>query len=425
MNNALLYIAACATLYAFYKALPGRLSFFALNRVYLLTLPLFSVVAVFVLPDLFRNPFSQNIIAWQLPTLELEGNSVGKETSPGFWLFRPIGIYLAGVALSLLYHLYGFSRLGLLLRRSSPGRFRGMKIYYSTEISGAFCFAGKIVVPAGLRRHEDLAWIVAHEDLHRRKGHSVDHILFALLQIFTWFNPLQPLLKKELKLIHEYDVDDAISASYNPEDYAHTLLRSTLGGAVDLPVRQLSSALFINPSLLKRRIKMMYSRKTPIWQRISYLGAIPIMALIMAVACSKNDDSASPENENSKALQLNEVEQFPLADNCDAENAQECFQKTVFEHVQNNFAYPEELKELGMEGKVYVEFVINENGHVSQTRIVRGLTAETPEEEKAVAVADDYVVELVQSMPRFEEPAKLEGKAVAIKMTLPIQFKLS
>jgi len=68
---------------------------------------------------------------------------------------------------------------------------------------------------------------------------------------------------------------------------------------------------------------------------------------------------------------------------------------------------------MGVEGKVFVEFVINRDGTLVDVRVVRGIGAG----------CDEEAVRVVQSSPPWK-PGKQRGKPVRQKYTLPIQFKL-
>jgi periplasmic protein TonB len=80
--------------------------------------------------------------------------------------------------------------------------------------------------------------------------------------------------------------------------------------------------------------------------------------------------------------------------------------------LQSEIRYPEIAKKAGVEGRVIVQFVVNEQGIVENPVVVRGIGAGCDEEAiKAVRQA------------RFT-PGKQRGKAVKVKMSLPVTFKL-
>lgn len=82
------------------------------------------------------------------------------------------------------------------------------------------------------------------------------------------------------------------------------------------------------------------------------------------------------------------------------------------ESLQRSITYPEIAKKAGVEGKVFVQFVVDEQGNVQDPVVTRGIGAGCDEEAlKAVRQA------------KFT-PGKQRGKAVRVKMSLPITFRL-
>lgn len=84
-----------------------------------------------------------------------------------------------------------------------------------------------------------------------------------------------------------------------------------------------------------------------------------------------------------------------------------------YKYVGSKLKYPSQATRMGVEGKVFVEFVINRDGTIVDVRVVRGIGAG----------CDEEAVRVVQSSPPWN-PGKQRGKPVRQKYTLPIQFKL-
>jgi protein TonB len=80
--------------------------------------------------------------------------------------------------------------------------------------------------------------------------------------------------------------------------------------------------------------------------------------------------------------------------------------------LQKKIKYPEIAKKAGVEGRVFVQFIVDEQGNVTNPEVVRGIGAGCDEEAlRALRTA------------KFT-PGKQRGKAVRVKMSLPITFKL-
>lgn len=81
--------------------------------------------------------------------------------------------------------------------------------------------------------------------------------------------------------------------------------------------------------------------------------------------------------------------------------------------LQKSITYPEIAKKAGVEGRVIVQFVVDETGRVIEPVVVRGVGAGC-DEEAVRAVSEAHFT-----------PGKQRGKPVRVKMSLPITFKLS
>jgi periplasmic protein TonB len=82
--------------------------------------------------------------------------------------------------------------------------------------------------------------------------------------------------------------------------------------------------------------------------------------------------------------------------------------------LQKNLRYPRPASNAGVSGKVYVQFVVGQDGAISKVDILKGLGFGCDEEAERV----------IKLMPRWSA-GKQSGRAVAVKFTLPISFQLS
>ncbi len=86
----------------------------------------------------------------------------------------------------------------------------------------------------------------------------------------------------------------------------------------------------------------------------------------------------------------------------------------MFQWIAKNIKYPDIAKENGIQGKVFVQFVIGKDGKVTDVTIVRGVDPSL----------DKEALRVIQSMPPWK-PGKQRGKPVRVSFQLPINFKLS
>ena len=86
----------------------------------------------------------------------------------------------------------------------------------------------------------------------------------------------------------------------------------------------------------------------------------------------------------------------------------------VSKWIAKNVKYPVLAMENGIQGKVFIQFVIERDGSITDVKVARGVDASL----------DKEAVRVVQSMPKWK-PGKQRGKPVRVAYTLPINFQLS
>ncbi len=86
---------------------------------------------------------------------------------------------------------------------------------------------------------------------------------------------------------------------------------------------------------------------------------------------------------------------------------------TFYEYVNSNLTYPSQALRMGIQGRVFVQFVIEKDGSISQVEVIRGIDSSCNQE----------AIRVVSGAPAWQ-PGKQRGKPVRVKMVLPISFKL-
>ena len=82
-------------------------------------------------------------------------------------------------------------------------------------------------------------------------------------------------------------------------------------------------------------------------------------------------------------------------------------------YLQKNIEYPQMALESGIEGTVFVTFVVEPDGSVTDVRILRGIGGG----------CDEEALRVVRNMPKWK-PGKQRGKSVRVQFNMPIRFKL-
>ena len=89
-------------------------------------------------------------------------------------------------------------------------------------------------------------------------------------------------------------------------------------------------------------------------------------------------------------------------------------QQALFKYLSENVKYPVIAQENGIQGRVICQFVVNKDGSIVDVEVVRS---------GGDASLDKEAIRVIKSMPKWK-PGKQRGKAVRVKYTVPVNFKL-
>lgn len=85
-----------------------------------------------------------------------------------------------------------------------------------------------------------------------------------------------------------------------------------------------------------------------------------------------------------------------------------------YSYIQSNLKYPIQARRMGIEGRVFISFVVEKNGSITDVKILKGIGAG----------CDEEAVRIIANSPSWT-PARQRGKAVRQRMTFPLNFTLS
>lgn len=129
-----------------------------------------------------------------------------------------------------------------------------------------------------------------------------------------------------------------------------------------------------------------------------------------------------PEEDASESSSPPEPIVYMIADNmprfagCEDEDdraARTCTRDKTIAFIQAELIYPEEAKEARIEGDVHADFIIDEEGNITDPKIVKGLSP----------ACDEEVIRVLNAMPQWI-PGEQAGKPVKVKQMLPFRFRL-
>jgi protein TonB len=88
--------------------------------------------------------------------------------------------------------------------------------------------------------------------------------------------------------------------------------------------------------------------------------------------------------------------------------------RAFYDYVANNLKYPAEARRSNIEGRVFIEFVVEKDGSLTDIKILKGIGGG----------CDQEAIRIIQNAPKWI-PGKQRGRPVRVKMILPIYFKLA
>ncbi|GAB2585546.1 M56 family metallopeptidase [Spirosoma areae] len=394
--------------YGCYGLLLRRNTFFGLNRAYLLTSVMLSLLLPFVeLPD--RATKSLPVGSITLPTFVVgtapQTPTDGLTTTQWILLLYGIGVVLMLVRLGL--NLWAVHKL--IQRGTSERNVNYTLIRLPDDRAPSFSFGRCLVLNQTDGRTEPDA-LIRHEEAHIRQGHTADVLFLEIAQAIFWFNPVLIFYKRAVQEVHEFLADRAVcSRASTPPAYVHQLVAYALNVT---PAELITP--FVSKSTLKQRIVMLQKPQTHRRALLRYALALPLATLL--VMCTQPDrDQPQSEAGQARLATPNRVVkvQGKIYDAVEESPQFPGGIEKLYEYLSKNLKYPEAAQKVKAEGRVMVRFVLTKEGDITNVQILKGIGYG----------ADEEAARVVSQMPRWT-PAKQDGKAVNVQYHLPINFQL-
>ena len=212
-----------------------------------------------------------------------------------------------------------------------------------------------------------------------------------IICIANWFNPFVWLIKQLILENHEYIADQQVIRKYKISGYLELLIQQSLKGAF-------SFTNYFSCSNLKKRTIMLTKKQSHKFQMINYIPAFLLAGMLFYLFSCKNM-CEEPESPELQVFQI--VENMPQ------------FSGDLSKWATQNIKYPSKAIEAGIEGKVYVNFIIDSTGRVGHAEIQRSTQS----------LLNAEALKGIEAMPDWI-PGKQRGKAVRVIYTLPVTFSL-
>jgi len=266
-----------ALLYSCFFLLLSKETFHRFNRFMLVGIMLVSLITPLLhftteSPTVINEEFhAMQTFIEQSPAI---ANSAATETGSITWSQAITWIYLTGVGIMLLIT---FAQALSLIRYMNGGlrhtdKHGNTVILQKGDIPPFSIFRYIVMSVKDYETHS--LHILTHEQEHIRLGHTFDLILLEAMKTLQWFNPFVWFIGSDLKSVHEYEADQAvINQGIDAKSYQQLLVMKVVGNRLQPFTNDL------NHGSLKKRITMMYKKKSNRWLMLKSLCAIPALAL--------------------------------------------------------------------------------------------------------------------------------------------------
>ena len=402
------------------------------------------------------------------------------------WLLGSLGfIYWGIVAFLCGRFLVQLSSILWLAHTSERVVIHETPVYALRKAAGPFSFFRMVFLHPESHSDKETDEILTHECTHVSQWHSIDVILSEMMCMACWFNPFVWLLKREVRHNLEYLADNTvIQSGYDSKSYQYHLLGLAHHQSVTTLYNSFNVLHLKNRIMMMNKKRSPGIVRTKYLIFIPLVGILMLLSNIEAVArltvrlaneatvsnamvtatgilvdetgqpligasvvvkggkertitdkkgafslevpanailrCSyqgrESQEVLAADMTNnthlslsSKSREMSEqvftvVEKMPSFPGGDAE---------LLKYIATNIKYPKESQDNGEQGRVICSFIVGRDGSVNNPEVLRGVTP----------LLNEEAVRVINTMPRWN-PGMQRGKAVAVKYTVPITFRL-
>jgi bla regulator protein blaR1 len=458
-----------------YDAFLKKETFFNWNRAYLIITALLSIALPFIKVEQFKDVVPQQFI------IKLPGVIIGDFTQTESNLILEKGIekvsefvfswelFLGiGVAIALIVFMYKLLKIAFLIYKNPKYWQNNLRIVKLINSDTAFSFFHYVFLGEYIN-NVDKEVIIKHESIHVKEKHTLDLLVFEILRIVFWFNPLVYIYQNRVRTLHEFIADSKAVKTFKRSTYYENLLAQ---------VFETKNVSFINAffkqSLIKKRIIMLSKSRSKQIFKLKYVLLVPvILGMLIYTSCTQemaekkiinqekniNSDNNILKNieilkesiaakgemteEEEKALKtlmmlvtkngLNEpffndvieraeipfgvIENVPLYPGCENlisnDERRKCMAEKITKHVQQNFD-SDLAGDIGLTGRqrINVVFKIDADGNVT------GIRSRAPHPK-----LEEEAIRVISLLPKMK-PGKQDGQNVTVPYSLPIIFQV-
>jgi TonB family protein len=297
-----------------------------------------------------------------------------------------------------------------------PGSRPRIQILVSDETPVAFScgtFQKRIVLPNDGSPGESL--VLAHELIHHMNGDVWRAGVGQFVASLFFFHPLVHVFHRETRLLVELACDQQVlsGTGVRRAEYATLLLRYVdhkgLRSTPALAMSDTRSHLYRRITAMKDPIRAALGRRA-----VYVIAAFILGAGVFASACSESALVAPDESDFDEMDVRSRTMELPTSD-ADVFVIVDFPPELIggLAGLQESLQYPSIAQRAGVQGRVFLQFVVQPDGSTSDVIVTRGIGAGCDEEAIRVVREARFV------------PGVQDGKRIPVKMSIPITFKLA
>tara|TARA_R110002126_G_C10410815_1_gene496595 strand:- start:5 stop:1225 length:1221 start_codon:yes stop_codon:yes gene_type:complete len=391
------------TLITFYKIFLENEKMHLFNRIYLNGSILFSLT-VPLGHFSFKTKIASKLISLQLNEIIIQKTDKNLNViyENEIMSYIIISIYMIIMTLLLLRFFINIKYYYKKIKNNEHKIFNGSKLILLNEPIIPHSFLNYIFLnEQDYINNKIPSELLVHEDAHLKQKHTLDILFIEIVNVLFWFNPILILYKRAIKLNHEFLADEVVNKQFNSVSYYQEILLQIASNQ-----SKIALASPINYLITKKRLIMMTKNesKAKIILKTASVGFIYSVLFFAFNTKTVAQEQSNEENfgkvNKSLIISKNTEPLFP--------GGMEAF----YTFVGKNFKISKEANKMKLKGKIYLTFMIEKDGSLSEFKIFHDIGYGTGKE----------AVRVLKLSPKWI-PGTVNNKPAKVQYNLPITIQ--
>jgi beta-lactamase regulating signal transducer with metallopeptidase domain/biopolymer transport protein ExbD len=263
-------------------------------------IPVFNEIVVIPKVEVF-NEFVATPVSAEMPVFENTQLVIDtKQININWYLL----FYLSIISVLFIRLLISIAQVLQIIKEAEKQQFQRIILVVVKDLIQPFTFINRVVLSEkDFNENKDI--VVAHEHAHIKQLHAIDLLVCELFTLLHFFNPLMWLLRNDLKLVHEFQADQAVlDKGIDAKKYQLLVLQKSVGE------RRFAMANYFAQKPILKRLKMMQKRDRKQWNAVKLIVFIPIVLLLLQAFAKPEIITVNADKTTFGAVQQSETEKW-------------------------------------------------------------------------------------------------------------------